>query len=85
MPLFFNEDSNKVQIEDVMTSSNPLMQPFSQSLLPLVNGGKAHGSYWMSQKVANTIAQVVSSTGSQYLVTESIRSQENVPKPIGRH
>jgi hypothetical protein len=62
MPLFLQADQNKVQIEDVMTTSNVLMRPFSQSLLPLVNGGKAHGSYWTSRNVAHTIAQVISST-----------------------
>ena len=72
MPLFLREDTNKVQTQDIMTANNPLMQPFSQSLLPLVNGGKAHGSYWMSQKVADTIAQVIASTGSEHLFSESI-------------
>lgn len=84
MPLFLSEHSSKVQVEDIMTSSNPLMQPFSQSLLPLVNGGKAHGSYWESQKVANTIAQVISSTGSHHLPSESARVQTTTPKLIGK-
>lgn len=72
MPLFLQEQSDKVQTRDIMTASNFLMQPLSQSLLPLVNGGKAHGSYWTSQKVADTIAQVISSTGSQRLLANSI-------------
>ena len=66
MPLFMQEQIDKVQTADIITASNPLMQPFSQSLLPLLNGGKAHGSYWTSKEVASTIAQVISSTGSQH-------------------
>lgn len=76
MPLFLNEDSNKVQIEDIMTASNPLMQPFSQSLLPLVNGGKAHGSYWTSQKVAKTIAEVIASTRSYPVLSSSLKAEK---------
>jgi hypothetical protein len=64
MPLLLQNDSDKVQIEDVMTPGNSWMQPFSQTLLPLINGGKAHGSYWSNQKVANKIAQIIASTGS---------------------
>lgn len=78
MPLLLAEDSNKVQIEDVITSSNFLMQPFSQSLLPLANGGKAHGSYWTSRKVADTIAQVISSTGSNNLSAVQLQELESV-------
>ncbi|WOD37472.1 hypothetical protein [Nodosilinea sp. E11] len=64
MRLLLQNDSDKVKIEDVITTGNPWMQPFSQTLLPLINGGKAHGSYWSNQKVANAIAQVIASTGS---------------------
>lgn len=64
MPLLLQNDSNKVKIEDVVTTGNAWMQPFSQTLLPLINGGKAHGSYWSNQQVANKIAQVIASTGS---------------------
>ncbi|MGB3200790.1 MAG: hypothetical protein WBA99_07805 [Nodosilinea sp.] len=71
MPLLLQHDSDKVKIEDVMTTGNPWMQPFSQTLLPLINGGKAHGSYWASQKVANEIAQVIASAGSLYSSSES--------------
>ena len=70
MPLFLQEQIDKVQTRDIMTVSNPLMQPFSQTLLPLINGGKAHGSYWTSKEVANTIAGVISSTGSQQLSSD---------------
>jgi hypothetical protein len=75
MPLLLGDDIDKVQTEDIITASNFLMQPFSQSLLPLVNGGKAHGSYWTSQKVANTIAQVISSTGSHHPSSDSVKPQ----------
>jgi hypothetical protein len=76
MPLFLNEDSNKVQIEDIMTASNPLMQPLSQSLVPLVNGGKAHGSYWTNRKVAKTIAEVIASTKSYPLLSSPPKAQK---------
>jgi hypothetical protein len=79
MPQLLGDDSNKVQIEDVMTASSPLMQPFSQSLLPLVNGGKAHGSYWTSQKVAKTIAGVIASTRSKPLSSVSPQTQKVEP------
>lgn len=78
MPLFLNEDSDKVQIEDVMTASNPLLRPLSQSLVPLVNGGKAHGSYWTSRKVADTIAQVVALSASQDSSSRSTQLQATV-------
>lgn len=83
MPLFLNEHSNKVQIADIMTASNPLLQPLSQSLVPLVNGGKAHGSYWASRKVADTIAEIISSTGSERLFFGSTQ-QATTPRPIGK-
>jgi hypothetical protein len=76
IPLFLNEDSNKVQIADIMTASNPLMQPLSQSLVPLVNGGKAHGSYWTSRKVAKTIAEVIASTLSYPPLPSSPEAQK---------
>ncbi|UBF26690.1 hypothetical protein K9N68_01405 [Kovacikia minuta CCNUW1] len=59
MPLLLRESSNKVEIEDIISLTNPLMQPFSQSLLPLLSGGEAHGSYWKSKEVAKTIAEVI--------------------------
>lgn len=64
MPLLLQNDSDKVKIKDVMTNDPSWMQLFSQTLLPLINGGKAHGSYWSNQKVAHEIAQIIASTGS---------------------
>lgn len=59
MPLLLENAKDKVQIEDVITCRNLLIQPFSQSLLPLLSGGSAHGSYWKNKAIAKTIAQVI--------------------------
>jgi hypothetical protein len=59
LPILLEGAQNMVQIEDVMTSSNFLMKPFSQTMLPLINGGDAHGSYWKSKEVASAIAQAI--------------------------
>lgn len=39
--------------------SDLLFQPCSQTILALLNGGKAHGSYWSSKEVAQSIAQTI--------------------------
>lgn len=59
MPLLMAESRDKVQVEDVITSANPLLKPFSQTLLPLLSGGDAHGSYWQNQDVAKKIAAAI--------------------------
>ncbi|MBD2022521.1 hypothetical protein H6F43_20275 [Leptolyngbya sp. FACHB-36] len=65
IPLLLDSEGNKfVQIEDIMIRNKTsfLMQPFSQTLLPLINGGKAHGSYWDHPDVPKVIGEVVRSS-----------------------
>ncbi len=59
LPILLEGAKNTVQIEDIVIPSNFLMKPFSQTMLPLINGGDAHGSYWKSKEVATAIAQVI--------------------------
>jgi hypothetical protein len=59
LPVLLEGAQNTVNIEDIVTSGSFLMKPFSQTLLPLINGGEAHGSYWKSKEVASAIAQVI--------------------------
>jgi hypothetical protein len=50
-----------LDIQDVVTRSTSLFdfltKPVSQSVLALIHGGDAHGSYWQSQEVAQKIAE----------------------------
>jgi hypothetical protein len=59
VPLLLRGSEQKVKIQDFITSSNPFIQPFSQSLLPVLFGGDAHSSYWKNKKIAKSIAQVI--------------------------
>ncbi len=59
LPILLEGAQNTVQIEDIVIPGNCLMQLFSQTLLPLINGGDAHGSYWKSKEVATAIAQAI--------------------------
>ena len=77
MPLLLSEAREKVQVEDVISKANWLMRPFGQTLLPLINGGKAHGSYWTDEKVAESIGQVIRSTNGYNLTTTE-------PKFVGK-
>lgn len=64
LPLFLELESaqNLVNIEDIMSPSGWMGKVFSQSTLSIINGGKAHGSYWTEQKVAQAIGNVIRST-----------------------
>jgi hypothetical protein len=59
LPLLLEGATDTVRIEDIVTPANFLMKPFSQTMLPLINGGDAHGSYWKSKEVATAIAQTI--------------------------
>lgn len=59
LPILLEGSQNTVQIEDIVIPGNFLMQPFSQTMLPLINGGDAHGSYWKSKEVATAIARTI--------------------------
>jgi hypothetical protein len=65
MPTLLDESIEYVDIDDVMTGQNSfltrLLQPFSQTILPLLFGGDFHGSYWTSDQVAKSIGQVIQS------------------------
>jgi hypothetical protein len=54
-------DAKYLDFKDQLTHQwfDFLMQPFSQTILALLNGGQAHGSYWRSKEVAQSIAQTI--------------------------
>ena len=65
MPLFLNtrkKDNSLVKVEDVMSPSSWLGGLFGQSILSIINGGKAHASYWKEPKVAQMIGKVIRET-----------------------
>ena len=59
MPLLLEEAQQYVRINDVITGGNPFFRLFSQTLLPLIKGGEAHGSYWKNQDVSTAIAKAI--------------------------
>jgi hypothetical protein len=58
-----DEDAKGLNFKDQITRnagfSDLLFQPVSQTVLALLHGGKAHGSYWKSKQVAQSIAQTI--------------------------
>jgi hypothetical protein len=52
-----------LDIQDIITRNTSLFdfltKPISQTVLALVHGGDAHGSYWKSQEVAQRIAKEI--------------------------
>jgi hypothetical protein len=62
MPLLLGEAEKFVSIEDIISPTSWLGGIFGQFTLSLINGGKAHGSYWTEKKVAQSIGQVIQST-----------------------
>ncbi|OYQ64422.1 hypothetical protein B9G53_12010 [Pseudanabaena sp. SR411] len=60
--LLSNLDENLVDIEDIMSPTSWLGNLAGQSILPVINGGTAHGSYWTERKVAKKIGEVIRST-----------------------
>jgi len=59
LPLLLEEARKDVKIADVVTQGSFFWQLFSQTLLPILDGGNAHGSYWDNREVSATIAQVI--------------------------
>jgi hypothetical protein len=64
MPLLLGEAKDLVNIKDIMSPSSWLGGAFGQTILSIVNGGKAHSSYWTEQKVAQVIGNAIQSTQS---------------------
>ena len=71
------KDQYIVSVEDVMSPSSWIGRLFGKyspfkvlgksfltfvPILPIINGGKAHGSYWAERKVAQMIGNVIQST-----------------------
>ena len=56
-------DAKYLDFKDVITHktdlSDFLFEPVSQTILALLNGGNAHGSYWKSKEVAQSITQTI--------------------------
>jgi hypothetical protein len=42
-----------------MSPSSWIGELFVQSILPVIKGGKTHGSYWTEHKVAQMIGKVI--------------------------
>jgi hypothetical protein len=63
MPTLLEESSHYVDIKDEITHNAELSdfvtEPVSQTVLALVHGGDAHGSYWNSKEVAQEIADTI--------------------------
>ena len=64
IPLFLNlpKTQNLVDVEDIMSPSSWLGGLFGQNILSIINGGKAHASYWKEPKVAQMIGKVIRET-----------------------
>ncbi|WP_271253978.1 hypothetical protein [Pseudanabaena sp. Chao 1811] len=60
--LLLDPKENLVDIEDIMSPTSWLGNLAGQSILPIINGGTAHGSYWTETKVAKKIGEVIRST-----------------------
>jgi hypothetical protein len=56
-------DKKYLDIRDIISREaemwDRLTEPVSQTTLALLNGGKAHGSYWRSDRVAQEISKIV--------------------------
>ncbi len=61
MPLFLDQARNLVDIKDVMSPTG-IGRLFGQTILPIINGGNAHGSYWKETKVAQQIGDIIGQT-----------------------
>jgi hypothetical protein len=65
IPLFLGTAQNQVNVEDILSPTSWLGGAFGQSILSIINGGNAHGSYWTERKVAQMIGNVIQSSQSQ--------------------
>ncbi len=59
-------DKKYLDIQDIITHqpglTNLLTKQISQTVLALLHGGDAHGSYWHSEEVAQQIAEIISAS-----------------------
>jgi hypothetical protein len=62
MPLTLEEAIQYVQIRDIISPTGFWEKPLSQTVIPLLFGGEAHGSYWKTDSIAKTIGSVIQST-----------------------
>jgi hypothetical protein len=62
MDLSLDEAKAFVEIEDIITPTNPFLDAIGKtplSLFQLLQGGEAHGSYWTNQSVAKRIGEAI--------------------------
>ena len=62
IPILLGGGRECVDVQDIMSPSSWIEGLFGQSILPVINGGKAHGSYWTEPKVAQMIGEIIQST-----------------------
>ena len=62
IPSLLGEGRKCVDVQDVMSPSSWIGGLFGQSILPVINGGKVHGSYWTEPKVAQMIGKIIQAT-----------------------
>ncbi|MBE9113665.1 hypothetical protein IQ273_30280 [Nodosilinea sp. LEGE 07298] len=60
VPMLLQTSQTYVQMQDVITEKPGLLtRPFQQTIVPLLWGGDAHGSYWQSPTVGKTIGDAL--------------------------
>ena len=59
IPSLLDEGQKCADVQDIMSPSSWIGELFGQSILPVINGSKAHGSYWTEHKVAQMIGKVI--------------------------
>lgn len=63
LPQLLDGESKYVQVQDILTNltslTDILIDPLNQTLFALLHGGEAHQSYWISEQVAQRIAEVI--------------------------
>lgn len=62
IPSLLGEERGRVDVKDIISPSSWIGGLFGQSILPVINGGKAHGSYWKEPKVAQMIGTIIQAT-----------------------
>jgi hypothetical protein len=67
MPMLLDDYSQYVDIDDVMVGEKNfpanILQPLSQTIVPILLGGDFHSSYWTNDAVAKGIGQVIQALG----------------------
>jgi hypothetical protein len=63
LPSLIDDRSKYIDVQDILTQPSSLTdfltEPLSHTLLALIHGGAAHGSYWRSDLVASRIAEAI--------------------------